>query len=82
MVDYIEKINDISIGGKQFNGPRTDQQIGLVSSAFTMAAGATKTISLANYLPNDGYDYYVTIEGYCYTGTTSGNTADEGFVGQ
>ena len=76
MVDYIEKVNDIAIGGKQFSGARTDQQIEVVSSTFTMAAGATKTISLANYLPNDGYDYYVTIEGYCNTGTTSGNTAD------
>lgn len=78
MVDYIEKINNISIGGKQFNGARTDYSSGvdLVTATFTMTAGSTKVISLANYLPNDGYDYYVTIEGYCNTGSTSGNTAD------
>lgn len=76
MVDYIEKINDVAYGGNQFNGARTDGQQSLVSATFTMAAGAYKTISLANFLPNDGYDYYVTLEGYCTTGTSSGNTAD------
>ena len=76
MVDYIEKINDVAYGGNQFNGARTDGQQSLVSATFTMTAGSTKVISLANYLPNDGYDYYVTLEGYCTTGTSSGNTAD------
>lgn len=28
--------------------------------------------SLANYLPNDGYDYEVLMQGICNTGTTSG----------
>ena len=76
MVDYIEKINDIAYGGNQFNGERVESHQDLVTAAFKMTAGAYKTISLANFLPNDGYDYYVTLEGYCTTGTSSGNTAD------
>lgn len=76
MVDYIEKINDIAYGGNQFNGERVESHQNLVTAAFKMAADARKVISLADFLPDDGYDYYVTLEGYCSTGTKSGNTAD------
>lgn len=77
MVDYIEKVNDIAIGGYQFDGKRDDTVTTLNNgSTFTMAAGATKTFDVSSLLPNDGYDYMCTFDGYLYTGTTSGNTAD------
>lgn len=77
MVDYIEKINDISIGGYQFDGKRDDTITTLnKGNTFTMTAGSTKTFDVSSLLPNDNYDYMCTFDGYLYTGTTSGNTAD------
>lgn len=77
MVDYIEKINDISIGGYQFDGTRDDTITTLNNgSTFTMAAGATRTFDVSSLIPNDGYDYFCTFDGYLYTGTSSGNSAD------
>lgn len=77
MVDYIEKINDISIGGYQFDGERDDTITTLNNgNTFTMTASSTKTFDLSSLIPNDGYDYFCTFDGYLFTGSSSGNSAD------
>jgi len=62
------------IGGDNFDGPWATYYSQL--SSFTLAAGSTKTISLAGVLPNANYDYEVIFSVSGNTNLTSGNTLD------
>jgi hypothetical protein len=88
MTDYIGKINSYPIGGKNFDGDvvwfTTDQE-GLIHNAnyehnllfdtTTIAAtSGTATYSVANIIPDDGYDYELCVSVYCKTPNSSGKT--------
>lgn len=74
MTDYIANINSNKIGGKNFDGQWVD-----VGTPFfvniTFAANASRTYSLEDILPNDGYTYLCQFDCWVRTGSTSGNTA-------
>lgn len=73
--NYIEKITiphkDLTVGGKILDGQPVSKNVTLLSSA-SIAAGGTTTVSLASYLPNDGYDYF------CYFNLTNFTPATNG----
>lgn len=71
MTNYVEKINDISIGGNNFDGQWTYKY--QVAYQGFPTANSTLTYNLSSYLPDDNYDYEVLITGYAYTGTTTDN---------
>ena len=79
MTNYVSNIEtsdgNRAIGGKAFDGQFIQTGVTLANN-LSMAASATKTISLADYIPNDGYDYEMTYMIVANTGTTSGNTAN------
>lgn len=79
MVEYIKNIATSSgtntIGGKAFDAGFTRNVTTLVSNT-SLAASATKKVSLADVIPNDGYDYELTYMVVARTGTTSGNRVD------
>ena len=77
MTDYIAKIKTPdgearTIGGKNFDGQFTVKTLIGINNG-SLAKNATKTISLASYLPNDGYDYELVFMTVANTGATSGN---------
>lgn len=72
MTDYISNINDIPIGGKQFDGEWELSQVAL-ASAGTLAAGASATYDISSYIPNDGYDYECLFSYYAETNGTAGD---------
>lgn len=71
MTNYVEKINDISIGGNNFDGQWTYKY--QVAYKGFPSSNSTLTYNLSSYLPDDNYDYEVLVGGYAYTGTTTGN---------
>lgn len=62
------------IGGDNFDGLWATYYSQL--SSFTLAAGSSKTISLANILPDNNHDYEVIFSVSGNTNTTSGNSLD------
>lgn len=76
MTDYISNINGNSLGGDVFDGQLNIYDVSIsVFSNITFTADQWRTYSLANIIPDDGYDYEVQFEGWANTGTTSGNMA-------
>lgn len=71
MIDYISKINDLPIGGTQFDGDWTKVNSWL-STAFTMTANSTKTFDISTLIPDDGFDYEVQFSIYTNSSGTSG----------
>ena len=74
MTDYIESINGESIASSAFDGNKVDYLVPIFEN-ITFTADQYRTYSLANIIPNDGFDYDVEFEGFVTTGTTSGNAA-------
>ena len=58
---------------KNFDGQWTSSSLQIANSVTWATNTAEATYSLANYLPNDNYNYEVLITGMAITGTTSGN---------
>ena len=65
----------LQIDGDNFDGGWVESALTGLNEV-TIAKSGTSKISLASYLPNDGYDYEVVFMARARTGTSSGNTAD------
>lgn len=65
------------IGGNSFDGQWIYKYVAAMASK-TLTSDQTVTYSLANYLPDDGYNYEVIIYYYIRTASKSGNSC--GFV--
>jgi hypothetical protein len=89
MTDYIGKINNYPIGGKNFDGKPvifTTDQSGLIIGAgtapahnllfdiVTIPSNGHVTYSVADIIPNDGYDYELFLSSYLRTVATSGKS--------
>jgi hypothetical protein len=75
MTDYIENINDNSLSGEMFDGQPSETLNERIFNDTTFTADQRRTYSLANIIPDDGYDYEVLFEATGGTGSTSGNSA-------
>lgn len=81
MTDYIEKIqyqgqDAMDLSSPCFNGGWTSAFISFISGG-TLAANTYYDYSLANYLPNDGYDYEVMFTVYA----SSNNVVNQNYYG-
>ena len=68
------KGTSIPFGGEINDGVPVALNTNLFSGV-SLASNGTRTVSLVNILPNDGYDYEVELLGWGNTGSTSGNSA-------
>lgn len=75
MVDYIAKINEQTINGKNFDSPYVNSGITCLDGV-SIAKSSNKTVSLTSYLPDDGHDYEVIFMARALTTNTSGAVAD------
>ena len=75
MVDYIAKINEQTINGKNFDSPYVNSGITCLNGV-SIAKSSNSTVSLASYLPDDGHDYEVIFMARALTTNTSGAVAD------
>ena len=69
--NVIKNINSATIGGDIVDGTWVISHYDL-SGTITMTKNSIRTFSLENYLPDDGYDYMVSISGYGRTQSGSG----------
>ena len=71
MIEKLNLGNNIDIGGHNINGEWIKSNTRLWGG--NMTAGQVVTVSLADIIPNDGYDYEIQLCDWINTGTTSGN---------
>lgn len=57
----------------RFDGQWVYSSATIASNVTWNSSHGTKTYSLSNYLPDDGYNYEILFNGSCETGTTSAN---------
>lgn len=70
-------LNNITNTAKYiFDGQWVNATTNMIYTATTFSSATTYEYSLANYLPNDGYNYEVIVTAIGATGSTSGNTAE------
>lgn len=87
MTDYIENIvihdnSRYQIGGNNFTGSwRTPEGSVDLYDNENFAANSRVVVSLANIIPDDGYDYEIIVGAIIRTDSTSGHTADAWLAG-